>query len=49
MFCKKIPFRFEQDVLKPIIGKNGCHFKYITEKSGVSYIWYDDKNKCVEI
>lgn len=47
--CKKISFCFEKDVLKPIIGVDGCKFKYITEKSGVSYIWYNDDTKCVEI
>lgn len=47
--CKKVSFHFEKDVLKPIIGINGCHFKYITEKTDVSYIWYDDDKKLIEI
>jgi len=32
-----------------MIGSKGRHFKNVTSRAGVSYIWYDDANHLVEI
>ena len=37
---------FEPEVMKQVIGRDGCYFKQITEQTGVSYIWHQrDVNK----
>ena len=37
---------FEPEVMKQVIGRDGCYFKQITEQTGVSYIWHQrDANK----
>ena len=40
---------FEPDVLKQVIGRDGCYFKQITEQTGVSYIWHQRDSKKIEI
>ncbi len=32
-----------------LIGRDGCNFKYITKKSGVSYIWHDRNRRVIEV
>jgi hypothetical protein len=32
-----------------LIGKDGCYFKKMTEKSGAQYIWYDTERNVVEV
>jgi hypothetical protein len=32
-----------------LIGKDGCYFKKMTEKSGAQYIWYDKERNVVEV
>ena len=40
---------FEPDVMKQVIGRDGCYFKQITEQTGVSYIWHQRNSNKVEI
>ena len=40
---------FETNVLKQVIGREGCYFKQITEKSGVKYIWHNRETNQIEI
>ena len=40
---------FEPDVMKQVIGRDGCYFKQITEQTGVSYIWHQRDSNKVEI
>ena len=40
---------FEPDVMKQVIGRDGCYFKQITEQTGVSYIWHQRDTNKVEI
>jgi hypothetical protein len=35
--------------IRHLIGYNGCNFKYITNKSGVSYIWHDRVRHVIEV
>ena len=39
---------FEKDVLKQVIGRDGCYFKQITENSGVKYIWHRRETNQIE-
>ena len=32
-----------------IIGRKGCHFIRLTERSGCDYIWYDRSNQRIEV
>ena len=32
-----------------IVGKNGHHFKYLTAKLGIKYLWWDMKRNVVEV
>ena len=40
---------FEPDVMKQVIGRDGCYFKQITDQTGVSYIWHQRNTRKVEI
>ena len=40
---------FEPEIIKQVIGKDGCYFKQITEQTGVSYIWHSRNTKRIEI
>ena len=35
--------------VKFLIGRQGIHFKHITKQSGVSFIWYNVTNHCIQI
>ena len=36
------------ETMARVIGKEGCHFKYLTEENECLYIWYDSDNRVVE-
>lgn len=40
------PFKY---AISQIIGKEGKHFKALTEKSGVHYIWYNKATEKIDI
>ena len=40
---------FENEIIRLLIGKAGCHFKRITEESGASYIWHNRDTNVIEI
>ncbi len=42
-------FALPLDIAKQVIGRNGCHFKRITQETRVSYIWYDSSQSVIEI
>ena len=42
-------FALPLDIAKQVIGRNGCHFKRITQETRVSYIWYDSDQNVIEI
>jgi len=42
-------FYFDDEVIRELIGNNGCYFIYITEISNVDYIWYDKDQRFLEI
>ena len=44
-----LPADFGSDVMKQVIGKDGCYFKKTTENTGVEYIWYDMDEKTIKI
>lgn len=44
-----IPLHFEADVIKQVIGRDGCYFKQITEQTGVKYIWHHRDTHMVEV
>jgi hypothetical protein len=49
-YCYVLPLiPKEIDIISKIIGKNGCHFKYLTDIPGVSYIWYNPTTYSIEI
>lgn len=37
-----------EDMYK-FIGKNGAHFKYLTEKLGLDYIWWQQETNTIEL
>ena len=41
-------FENEEDMLK-FIGKNGIHFKVLTNKLFLHYIWWDKKRNVIEL
>ena len=40
---------FEPDVIKQVIGRDGCYFKQITQQTGVKYIWHKRETNQIEI
>lgn len=40
---------FGSDIMKQVIGKEGCYFKITTENTNVDYIWYDMDDKTIKI
>ena len=40
---------FENEDMFKFIGKNGAHFKYLTENLGVEYIWWNKDQNIIEI
>jgi len=40
---------FENEDMYKFIGKNGAHFKYLTTKLGVEYIWWNKNTNIIEI
>ena len=50
-FYKVISFRYNKiprDIMAQIIGRNGCYFKFMSEKYN-AYIWSERNLKCVQI
>ena len=41
--------QFEPDVMKQVIGRDGCYFKQITEQTGVKYIWHHRETQMIEV
>jgi hypothetical protein len=39
----------EKEDMFQFIGKNGAHFKYLTEKMGLDYIWWNSEKNIIEI
>lgn len=37
------------DQIRKLIGRNGYYFNVITKKSKVSYLWFDNQRKVIEI
>ena len=49
-YCYHLPlFQKEVDMISQIIGKDGCHFKKLTNIPGVSYIWFNQSTYCIEM
>ena len=44
-----LPADFGTDIMKQVIGKDGCYFKKTTENTGIEYIWYDMDGKTINI
>ena len=40
---------FENQDMYKFIGKNGVHFKYLTTKLGLDYIWWNKETNIIEI
>lgn len=40
---------FENEDMYKFIGKNGTHFKYLTTKLGLDYIWWNKDTNVIEI
>ena len=40
---------FENEDMYKFIGKNGAHFKYLTTKLGVDYIWWQKETNIIEL
>ena len=40
---------FDPDIMKQVIGRDGCYFKQITHQRGVSYIWHKKDENKIEI
>ena len=47
-FCQTYGL-FEIENMYKFIGKNGAHFKYLTAKLGVDYIWWQKETNRIEI
>ena len=41
--------KFEADIIRQVIGRDGCYFKQITQNAGVYYIWHKRKEGHIEI
>ena len=41
--------KFEADIIRQVIGREGCYFKQITQKTGVYYIWHQREKGFIEI
>lgn len=46
---KIIEADFGGDIMKQVIGKDGCYFKLTTKNTAVDYIWYNYDTKNIEI
>ena len=40
---------FDNEDMYKFIGKNGAHFKYLTTKLGLDYIWWKKETNVIEI
>ena len=40
---------FETEDMYKFIGKNGAHFKYLTSKLGLDYIWWKKETNIIEL
>ena len=40
---------FENEDMYKFIGKNGAHFKYLTTKLGLEYIWWKKETNTIEL
>ena len=40
---------FENQDMYKFIGKNGAHFKFLTTKLGLDYIWWKKDNNIIEL
>ena len=48
-FYREIKGIEDKAVMYKIIGKNGHHFKHLTAKLGIEYLWWDMKRNVVEV
>lgn len=49
MYCRYVNITIPSDWMKHVIGSNGYYFYVITHQSNVSYIWYHNHIKMIEI
>ena len=49
MYCRYVNITIPGDWMKHVIGSNGYYFYVITHQSNVSYIWYHNHIKMIEI
>jgi len=48
--CWVYPLHIQEiNIIGKIIGKNGKYFKWFTEESGVTYIWFNSNTQVIEI
>jgi phosphate starvation-inducible protein PhoH len=40
---------FENEDMYQFIGKNGAHFKYLTSKLNIDYIWWNKETNIIEL
>jgi len=45
----QIDSKFEADIIRQVIGREGCYFKQITQRTGVYYIWHHREKGYIEI
>jgi len=48
-FYREIKGIEDKDIMFRIVGKNGNHFKYLTSKLEIEYLWWDMKRNVVEV
>lgn len=48
-FYRQINGIEDKDIMYKIVGKNGQHFKYLTEKLGIDYLWWDMNRNVIEV
>ena len=39
----------DKQIMLKIIGKNGCNLKYLTDKTKMQYVWWDQKRNVIEL
>ena len=48
-FYREIQGIEDKTIMFKIVGKNGKHFKYLTETLGIDYLWWDIKRNVIEV
>jgi len=48
-FYSQVYGLFESEDMYKFIGKNGSHFKFLTTKLGLDYIWWNKKENIIEL